>query len=110
MSYYQIYNEQIRDLLHRETLELEIQELPKGTIITNLVRVQVNSYDEVMEMIDLGNTNRVISQTELNRYSSRSHAIMELTIMKEIKDFPEFNTEGRLTMIDLAGSERYSKR
>jgi hypothetical protein len=84
MSYYQIYNEQIRDLLQRETLQLEIQELPKGTKITNLARVQVNSHDEVMEMIDLGNTNRVVSQTELNRHSSRSHAIMELTIMKEI--------------------------
>ena len=84
MSYYQIYNEQIRDLLQRETLQLEIQELPKGTIITHLARVQVNSHDEVMEMIDLGNTNRVVSQTELNRHSSRSHAIMELTIMKEI--------------------------
>lgn len=84
MSYYQIYNEQIRDLLQTETLQLEIQELPKGTIITNLARVQVNSYDEVMEMIDLGNTNRVVSQTELNRHSSRSHAIIELTIIKEV--------------------------
>ena len=58
MSYFQIYNEQIRDLLINDTMCLEIQEDPLiGTIITNLAQVEINEFAEVMELISLGSSN-----------------------------------------------------
>lgn len=62
-----------------------------------------------MELLDLGSTNRVVGATDSNHASSRSHAIMELSIVKRLKNFPEETTRGKLTMIDLAGSERLTK-
>ena len=110
MSYFQIYNEQIRDLLLRDTKQpIDVLEDPiRGTVISNLAQVSINNKEEVMELLQLGATNRVIGQTDQNVTSSRSHAIMQLYITKQINGFPQDNTFSRLTMIDLAGSERIS--
>lgn len=53
MSYYQIYNEQIKDLLIRDNRQpMDICEDPlRGTIITNLAQVEITSREEIMELL-----------------------------------------------------------
>lgn len=102
MSYYQIYNEQIRDLLIRDNPNpMEICEDPvKGTIISNLAQVAITNQHEISDLLQLGNTNRIVNQTDKNDKSSRSHACLHLYITNNE------DHHAKLTMIDLAGSER----
>jgi len=53
MSYFQIYNEQIRDLLLRDTKQpIDVLEDPiRGTVISNLAQVSINNKEEVMELL-----------------------------------------------------------
>jgi len=53
MSYFQIYNEQIRDLLLRDSrVQIDVNEDPiRGTVITNLAQVAISNKDEVMELL-----------------------------------------------------------
>jgi len=57
MSYYQIYNEQIRDLLIRDNPSpMEICEDPvKGTTISNLAQVAITNQHEILDLLQLGN-------------------------------------------------------
>lgn len=65
MSYFQIYNETIKDLLLKQQLNhIEILEDPKtGTVVSGLAQVIIRSADEVMDLIRIGMGNRV---TEAN--------------------------------------------
>lgn len=112
MSYFQIYNEQIRDLLLRDSrVQIDVNEDPtRGTVITNLAQVAISNKEEVMELLQLGSSNRVTGATDQNSTSSRSHAIMQLYVTKEVNGFPQDNTFAKLSMIDLAGSERIASQ
>lgn len=90
MSYFQIYNEQIRDLLLRDSrIQIDVNEDPiRGTVITNLAQVAISNKEEVMELLQLGASNRVTGATDQNSTSSRSHAIMQLYVTKEVNGFP----------------------
>jgi kinesin family protein 18/19 len=85
MSYYQIYNEQIKDLLIRDNRQpMDICEDPvKGTVITNLAQVEITSRSEILDLLALGNQNRIIGCTDKNMSSSRSHAVMQLHITRQ---------------------------
>lgn len=78
--------------------------------MTNLTEVIATSVDEVMTLLRLGNKNRTTEATNANEASSRSHAILQIVI--EFKDkFSGVDTDvnySKLSMIDLAGSERAS--
>lgn len=78
MSYFQIYNEQIKDLLLREAgQQIEVLEDPiRGTVIVGLAQVTVTKGSEVLDLIELGTNNRVTGETEANATSSRSHAVL----------------------------------
>ena len=78
MTYFQIYNELIKDLLIANNFEeMGICEHPqRGTIIKGLAQVAITSKEEIMELLALGASNRVTGSTEQNSTSSRSHAIM----------------------------------
>lgn len=68
--------------------------------------MSVGHVDEVMELIDIGFNNRATGQTEANQNSSRSHTVLTLFVSKMVSGFPNENTCGKFTLIDLAGSER----
>jgi hypothetical protein len=109
-SYLEIYNEEIRDLLGNcEKLKLR-NDPKKGIFATGLTMVPLKSGEEAMECIELGAQLRSVAATKFNSESSRSHAVFELHISKT------YPTEGgdmvstsRLSLTDLAGSERSSK-
>ena len=78
MSYLEIYNENIRDLLIQntdKTLELR-EDVTRGIIVSNLTEVIATSVDEVMTLLRIGNKNRTTEATNANETSSRSHAIL----------------------------------
>ncbi|XP_049804535.1 kinesin-like protein KIF3A [Schistocerca nitens] len=113
VSYIEIYNEEIRDLLGKDqAARLEVKERPDiGVYVKDLSGYVVNNADDMERVMKLGNKNRVIGSTAMNSASSRSHAIFTITI--ENGDLGEDGRQhikmGKLHLVDLAGSERQSK-
>ncbi|KAI5723986.1 hypothetical protein M8J76_013845 [Diaphorina citri] len=117
MSYLEIYNENIRDLLNPESGFLELREdSSKGSgyvQVSGLTETIANSTEEVMALLTRGNKQRSCESTASNRTSSRSHALLSVTVhnTRPIHEHNVMKTrirQGRLFMIDLAGSERAS--
>ena len=109
--YIEIYNENIRDLLSMSEECLDLREDPiKGITISNISELNVTSCSDIMELLKKGNKNRTQEATNANETSSRSHAILQVHV--EYKDKATgLDVEikiGKLSMIDLAGSERAS--
>lgn len=110
MSYLEIYNENIRDLLNPGSGFLELREdtSKNRTIqVTGLSEAVVVSIDEVMGLLQQGNRQRTVEPTGVNKTSSRSHALLSVTVSKASRTATAVR-QGRLFMIDLAGSERAS--
>lgn len=112
MSYLEIYNENIRDLLNpndSKGKELKIVDDPEhGITVTGLSHCYPTNTDEVLRLVQIGNANRTQAPTEANPFSSRSHAILQI-IVENFDDVPGMSTTsqiGKLSLIDLAGSER----
>ncbi|KAI8052659.1 P-loop containing nucleoside triphosphate hydrolase protein [Thamnidium elegans] len=111
VSYMEIYNEKIKDLLNSENKTPEIIEDKKnGVSVRNLKEVIVKTVKEVMTCINNGECNRHISATDYNEHSSRSHTIFQLVIESRSKGLPTHTNRGvrvsQLNLIDLAGSEK----
>ncbi|XP_077172618.1 kinesin-like protein KIF16B isoform X2 [Paroedura picta] len=111
VSYLEIYNERVRDLLRRKsskTNNLRIREHPKeGPYVEDLSKHLVQNYCDVEELIEAGNINRTTAATGMNDVSSRSHAIftMNFTQAKFDAEMP-CETVSKIHLVDLAGSER----
>ncbi|ODQ49292.1 hypothetical protein PICMEDRAFT_14762 [Pichia membranifaciens NRRL Y-2026] len=113
VSYLEIYNETIRDLLNIETSPRKLTLLEnenKEIIVSNLTKVDASNVEEVMDVIVRGNFNRAVSATEANLTSSRSHAVIQVYITQtpHVTDIYEKSTKSVLSIIDLAGCERAS--
>nr|XP_056722599.1 kinesin-like protein KIF19 [Euleptes europaea] len=109
MSYLEIYNEVIRDLLNPSSGFLELREDSKGSIqIAGITEVSTTNAQEIMELLTKGNKERTQEPTAANRTSSRSHAVLQVTVKQtsRAKDASAEVRVGRLFMVDLAGSER----
>lgn len=108
VTYVEIYNEDIRDLLSKNN-KLEIREIPDlGIYIKDLMGCPVSSVESMVDLMSRGNTNRITRSTMMNDVSSRSHAIFSIRI--EMKDrITNKSTTGKLNLVDLAGSERLTK-
>uniref|UniRef100_A0A0A9YFR5 Kinesin-like protein n=1 Tax=Lygus hesperus TaxID=30085 RepID=A0A0A9YFR5_LYGHE len=114
VSYYEIYNEEVRDLLNSSQTSggLEVKERPDvGVFIKNLTTYVVNNADDMDRIMTIGNKNRVVGATAMNIESSRSHAIFTITVETSTlgQDEQHHVKMGRLHLVDLAGSERQSK-
>lgn len=112
VSFMEIYNEMIRDLIVVSDDVLDLREdKDKGITVAGLSEVEVNSPEDVMELLFFGNQNRTQEATGANETSSRSHAILQIVV--ESKDKVSGTTAeiavGKLSLIDLAGSERAAK-
>ncbi|CAI9727654.1 KIF3A isoform X1 [Octopus vulgaris] len=113
VSYLEIYNEEVRDLLGKDQMQrLEVKERPDiGVYVKDLSAFVVNNADDMDRIMTLGNKNRVVGATNMNAHSSRSHAIFSLTIECSEKgiDGKQHVRMGKLHLVDLAGSERQAK-
>ncbi|MBN3320234.1 KI16B protein, partial [Atractosteus spatula] len=82
VSYLEIYNERVRDLLRRKstkTYNLRVREHPKdGPYVEDLSKHLVQNYSDVEELMEAGNINRTTASTGMNDVSSRSHAIFTI--------------------------------
>uniref|UniRef100_A0A8C8H788 Kinesin motor domain-containing protein n=1 Tax=Oncorhynchus tshawytscha TaxID=74940 RepID=A0A8C8H788_ONCTS len=109
VSYLEIYNEDILDLLCPSVSKdkpstINIREDPKeGIKIVGLTEREVFSANEMVGCLELGNSARTVGSTAMNAASSRSHAIFTITL--EQSD----NVVSKLHLVDLAGSERQKK-
>ncbi len=112
LSYIEVYNEQVYDLLESSGKVLSIREDQERGVVTiaGANEQEVNSYDEVIELLVLGNRNRRTESTNANNVSSRSHAVLQLTIQHYTRTSSGRDSviESKLSLIDLAGSERAS--
>lgn len=109
LSYLEIYNETLRDLLSDKQTSLALREgSDKRMHVSNLTSYRPTSVAQVMELIFRGNEKRTISPTEANNVSSRSHAVLEivLELSDKLQGLQEQKTYSSLTITDLAGSER----
>ena len=109
LSYLEIYNEHARDLLIPSTEDLMIVEDPlRGTVIPNISELLIKSHDEILKLILQGNARRIMASTHANQFSSRSHAIIQLSIEKRSKAKNTIDSclQSKLCLVDLAGSER----
>ncbi|XP_077588298.1 kinesin-like protein KIF3A [Stigmatopora nigra] len=113
VSYLEIYNEEVRDLLAKDqTQRLEVKERPDvGVYIKDLSGYVANNADDMDRIMTLGNKNRSVGATNMNEHSSRSHAIFTITIECSEKgvDGNQHVRMGKLHLVDLAGSERQGK-
>ncbi|XP_011360357.1 kinesin-like protein KIF19, partial [Pteropus vampyrus] len=112
MSYLEIYNEMIRDLLNPALGYLELREDAKGVIqVAGITEVSTINAKEIMQLLVKGNRQRTQEPTAANRTSSRSHAVLQVAVRQRsrVKSILQEVRQGRLFMIDLAGSERASQ-
>ena len=111
VSYLEIYNEEIRDLLNKKSPRLELRDKDTGVYVKDLSTFVVKKPDDMMKVFLEGNVNRHVGQTNMNEHSSRSHSVFTITVeSSEMDEQGESHIKvGKLNIVDLAGSERQSK-
>ena len=120
--YLEIYNENIRDLLkfndkknnksdNASNEYLDLREDPeRGIVVSGITELNVTNSSDMLKILKRGNRNRTQEATGANETSSRSHAILQVSIEYKEKN-SGINIEikfSKLSLIDLAGSERAS--
>ncbi|KAL4195723.1 hypothetical protein AMTRI_Chr04g179730 [Amborella trichopoda] len=106
LSYLEVYNETVRDLLSPGR-PLVLREDKQGIMASGLTQYRAYSTDEVMALLQQGNLNRTTEPTRANETSSRSHAILQVVAEYKVREGGNLLSRvGKLSLIDLAGSER----
>ncbi|KAM4692828.1 kinesin-like protein KIF6 [Discoglossus pictus] len=117
ISYLEIYNECGFDLLDPRHEASKLEDLPKVTImedpdqnihLKNLSLQQANNEEEALNLLFLGDTNRMIAETPMNQASTRSHCIFTVHISSKEPGSATVR-RSKLHLVDLAGSERVAK-
>lgn len=113
VSYFEVYNEHVRDLLVPRTDPphyLRIRESPtEGPYVKDLTEVTARNYAELMKYMRKGDVSRTTASTKMNDTSSRSHAVFTITLKQIHHDLSTDETTertARIRLVDLAGSER----
>jgi hypothetical protein len=144
INYIEVYNEQVYDLLasdnsRKERPVVSLREDQRGIVVlAGVTEHKVVTIDEVMDAIARGNVHRVVDATTANRFSSRSHAVLQVTVRRTVANplaksqvveapknsrwstgrslrrevLPQAELvlmEAKLSLIDLAGSEKTTK-
>ncbi|KGL72335.1 Kinesin-like KIF18B, partial [Tinamus guttatus] len=110
VSYQEVYNEQIHDLLEPKG-PLAIREDPeRGVVVQGLSFHQPKSAEQLLEMLANGNKNRTQHPTDANATSSRSHAVFQIYVKQQdrVLGLTQDLQVAKMSLIDLAGSERAS--
>lgn len=107
ISYLEVYNEQINDLLDASKTNLEIREHPeKGIFVDKLSEFIADSEARALELLALGESHRKTAETQMNLLSSRSHSVFKIVIENSN---PFISKVAQLNFVDLAGSEGMAK-
>lgn len=111
VSYLEIYNERVRDLLNPATKgNLKVREHPStGPYVEDLAKLLVRSFPEIENLMDEGNKARTVAATNMNETSSRSHAVFTLSLTQKTHDPDtkmDMERNAKISLVDLAGSER----
>eukprot|EP00697_Spironema_sp_BW2_P005856 gnl/Spiro4/18167_TR9700_c0_g1_i1.p1 gnl/Spiro4/18167_TR9700_c0_g1~~gnl/Spiro4/18167_TR9700_c0_g1_i1.p1 ORF type:complete len:444 (+),score=97.84 gnl/Spiro4/18167_TR9700_c0_g1_i1:158-1333(+) len=118
VSYLEIYNEEIRDLMVtlprgvKETPKLQLKQHPdKGVYVKDLTAHVCKDAASVERLLADGKHNRHVGETLMNAESSRSHSVFTITceIEETYPDGKQHVRVGKLNLVDLAGSERLAK-
>ncbi|OQR83828.1 kinesin-like protein [Achlya hypogyna] len=117
VTYMEIYNETIRDLLGDAPLKYTIRTDKAGkNYVENLLRYPISltdgrGLDQIEDIMERAASNRSVEKTDMNAESSRSHSIFTLHLRgaKREEDGSEVELVGSLSLVDLAGSERLSR-
>ncbi|KAI1645559.1 P-loop containing nucleoside triphosphate hydrolase protein [Daldinia loculata] len=114
-SYFEVYNEHVRDLLvpvipNQPPYYLKIRESPtEGPYVKDLTEVPVRSLNEILRYMKTGDASRTTASTKMNDTSSRSHAVFTIMLKQIHHDMETDETterSSRIRLVDLAGSER----
>lgn len=106
MSYLEIYNEKVLDLLSPSTLDLPIREdKDRNILVPGLTHTPLASFSDFDSHFVPASLNRTTASTKLNQRSSRSHAILLIQVVRTQRAPPLRRQTGKLYLVDLAGSE-----
>ena len=123
-SYTEVYNELVFDLLAdsnprskktssgtTSSTPLELREDPtRGPVVAGLTHVSVAHEGEIFKLLEEGNARRKTEETGANAASSRSHAVLEISVTRREKHrYDAAFATGKLSLVDLAGAERASE-
>ncbi|XP_031840378.1 kinesin-like protein KIF18A [Nomia melanderi] len=107
VTYLEVYNENVQDLLHKSG-PLHLRDDGRyGIIVAGLKVITIQNAEELLSLLAKGNRNRTQHPTDANEESSRSHAVFQVYINITNKLDGQVR-QVKLSMIDLAGSERAS--
>ncbi|CAL7952387.1 unnamed protein product [Xylocopa violacea] len=108
VSYLEIYNEKVNDLLDKSGTDLKLKEDGSGQVILQCKEEITNCPHNVLSIMKKGDKNRRIGETNMNERSSRSHTIFRITIESREAggDSDGAVQVSQLNLVDLAGSER----
>ncbi|TVY44061.1 Kinesin-like protein [Lachnellula subtilissima] len=115
VSYFEVYNEHVRDLLvpvnpNQPPYYLKIRESPtEGPYIKDLTDAPVKNISEIMRHMKIGDASRTTASTKMNDTSSRSHSVFTIMLKQIHHDMDTDETTermARIRLVDLAGSER----
>eukprot|EP00731_Ephydatia_muelleri_P027714 Em0019g587a len=117
ISYLELYNESGYDLLDPKHEGAKLEDLPRATMfedgegnvhLKNLSLHSVNSEEEALNWLFMGDTNRMIAETPMNMASTRSHCIFTIHLSSR-EPGSDVIRKAKLHLVDLAGSERVGK-
>ena len=112
VSYIEIYNENVIDLLNNENENnslMIIEDPTKGVYVHNVKEFIINNNNDLKKLICQGNKRRTMAPTNQNKFSSRSHAILQLSLTRKAFNEKKNNFDiffSKFLIVDLAGSER----
>ena len=107
----EIYLEKIQDLLvplaEKGKKELEVRSTAKEIWVEGAKNLEVMTYEQIDSTIKMGESNKSIAATNMNKTSSRAHTVVTIKIVK-VTTFngKKSQTESTINIVDLAGSEK----
>ncbi|KAM6992944.1 LOW QUALITY PROTEIN: kinesin-like protein KIF2A [Passerculus sandwichensis] len=99
-TFFEIYSGKVFDLLNRKTKLRVLEDGKQQVQVVGLQEREVKCVEDVLKLIEIGNSCRTSSQTSANAHSSRSHAVFQIILRSKGK------FHGKFSLIDLAGNER----
>ncbi|KAK7261820.1 hypothetical protein RIF29_28141 [Crotalaria pallida] len=108
VSFFEIYGGKLYDLLNDRKKLCMREDGKQQVCIVGLQEYRVSDVEHIKELIEKGSATRSTGTTGANEESSRSHAILQLAVKRSVdaNESKPPRLVGKLSFIDLAGSER----